>query len=398
MFGNRKKQKSGQIEMLNKPLDQITSADIEALIANEVAESKTIEYKEQLPGNSESEKKEFLADVSSFANVGGGNIVYGIKEKEDDDGKSTGLPEEIVGLVGINIDQEKLRLESSIRDGIGPRIPNIQPLKMVEGIAQGAVIILRIQKSWAAPHMVTFKNTSRFYSRTSNGKYQMDINEIRTAFLQSEILEEKMKKFRDERIKCIKELKSPILYPNSSLVLLHLIPFSFLDPEMRIDISSIDVAENFRSLGTYCNDWRYNADGFLKTNTENPVYLQFFHSGVMEAASPKLIHNENISGVGFEGALINSTESYLGFYERKDVSPPVFLFLSLLNINGIHFNGNQGTPIDRDDVLFPEILIEDFSQNPREFLRPLFNMVWQAGGYGKSHNYDDNGHWIGDRR
>jgi predicted HTH transcriptional regulator len=68
--------------MITKPFDQINHADIIDLLSNLVQEGRTIEYKEDLNFQDNSEKKEFLADVSSFANAGGGDIVFGVREKE----------------------------------------------------------------------------------------------------------------------------------------------------------------------------------------------------------------------------------------------------------------------------------------------------------------------------
>jgi len=68
--------------MIPKPIEAITTADIQSLIDNQVAENRSMEYKEALPGNSDDEKKEFLADLSSFANAGGGDIIYGLVESE----------------------------------------------------------------------------------------------------------------------------------------------------------------------------------------------------------------------------------------------------------------------------------------------------------------------------
>ena len=61
-----------------KSLDKITESDLQELIDNGVAEGKTLDYKEKLSGNSDAEKKEFLYDVSSFANASGGNLIFGI--------------------------------------------------------------------------------------------------------------------------------------------------------------------------------------------------------------------------------------------------------------------------------------------------------------------------------
>ena len=64
------------MSLANRPLESIEAADLQALIENEVAESRTIEYKQSLPGNSRDDRKEFLADVSSFANASGGHLIY----------------------------------------------------------------------------------------------------------------------------------------------------------------------------------------------------------------------------------------------------------------------------------------------------------------------------------
>ena len=58
--------------LTHKPLDQITADDLQALIDAQAPEKRTLDYKATLPGNADADKKEFLADVSSFANAAGG--------------------------------------------------------------------------------------------------------------------------------------------------------------------------------------------------------------------------------------------------------------------------------------------------------------------------------------
>ena len=117
---------------------------------NEVSESKIIEYKEILPENSNSKRKEFLADVSSFANATGGYLIYGIKEE-------SGIPVEVCGLAGINPDAEILRLESMIRDGLKPRITSNISIRKISLKTSNTVIIIHIPRSWVSPHMIKFK-------------------------------------------------------------------------------------------------------------------------------------------------------------------------------------------------------------------------------------------------
>ena len=57
------------------PVDQINESHLCALIENAVAERRTVEYKRELPERHDEAKKEFLADVSPFANANGGDLV-----------------------------------------------------------------------------------------------------------------------------------------------------------------------------------------------------------------------------------------------------------------------------------------------------------------------------------
>jgi len=86
--------------VIQKTFDALGKPDVDALIADSVGESKTLEYKQELPGPKDDDKREFLADVSSFANASGGDIIYGIKVAVDASGKKTGAPDSVVPIVG----------------------------------------------------------------------------------------------------------------------------------------------------------------------------------------------------------------------------------------------------------------------------------------------------------
>ena len=162
--------------MIPKLLDTIVAADLQALIDNEVRESKTIEYKRELPGNADSEKVPFLAAVSSFANTGGGDLLLGVEAEG-------GLPTAFPGLDIPDLDREKLRLEQIVANGLEPRLPRIDlhPVEVADG---QHVVVVRVPKSWTSPHRV--KKNNQFYGRNSAGKYPLDVGELRTAFTLSE--------------------------------------------------------------------------------------------------------------------------------------------------------------------------------------------------------------------
>lgn len=168
----------------NKSLDSINEEDLKLLIENKEQEGKKIEYKAKILANADSEKKEFLYDVSSFANASGGDLIYGMETE-------LGIPTKLSGMTISDLDSEILRLDSIIISGIEPRIPGftIHPIRLK---SQNYVIIIRIPRSWALPHMVKFKNSSKFYSRRSAGKYQLDVSEIGSScsiFLTSNLIE-----------------------------------------------------------------------------------------------------------------------------------------------------------------------------------------------------------------
>src|SRR5215211_901458 len=162
----------------NRVLDLITEADLQSLVENRVREAKVLDYKRALPDKLERQKREFLYDVSSFANASGGDLIFGVTEID-------GVASEISGLESGNVDEDILRLESIIRDGIEPRIPGLG-IRAVSLQTTKVVLIVRIPKSFASPHVVKYDGTFKFYSRTSAGKYQIDVAELRTLFALSE--------------------------------------------------------------------------------------------------------------------------------------------------------------------------------------------------------------------
>ena len=62
--------------MLPAQLDSIDEGHLNALVADGVRESRSLEFKAKLVWGTESEKKEFLADVSAFANGAGGDLIW----------------------------------------------------------------------------------------------------------------------------------------------------------------------------------------------------------------------------------------------------------------------------------------------------------------------------------
>jgi predicted HTH transcriptional regulator len=386
--------------MINKAIKAIGKEDIQALVENAVSESRTLEYKEQLPGKTDSDKYEFLKDVSSFANASGGDILYGIREKREH-GKPTGIPEAIEGL-NINADAEILRLENILRDGLAPRLSNVQIVPFT-GFKNGPVILIRVGKSGLSPHMIA-KRESRFFSRNNAGTYSLDVVEIRSAFALSESLPDKIRRFRDDRVAKIIADETPVKLSASSRVVLHVLPIAALDPGTQIDTGLL-TGRIEPGLNCRINDYRHNFDGYLMFH-HSPIevlsegYVQVFRNGAIEAVDSSIIRpnidDKLISGNYLEGKVSTALDNYLKLEEELELQPPLFVMLTLLGVSGckMYTGGiNDETPIDRDSLFLPDIIVEAYGSRAVNLLQPAFDALWQACGFERSLSYDKAGNW-----
>ena len=396
--------------MIQKRIDQIEVDDLQGLVENGVREGKSMEYKQQLPGATDADKKEFLADISSFANASGGTVVFGVIEGRDANGKASGVPESIAGLANVNADTEVRRLEQMIRDGLEPRIPGIG-LKAIDGFPDGPVIVIQIPQSWAAPHMVAFKSSPRFFSRTSAGKSPLNVPEIRAAFIQSESLPQRIREFRSERLGLISAGETPVaLYENAPVIILHLIPISaFLNPP-NLDVAGIMQSNfHFPPLGLSGFSYRLNSDGFVsfsggRTSRDfQAAYSQLFRNGIVEGVNAELVSGNDegkyFQSVAFEERIIQTVRHYLDLMRRLQLESSFVVMLSLLGVQGCfmytspRYNFGERHSIEKRNLILPDILVNEQPTDSASMMRPIFDMVWQACGYPRSLNYDEQGNW-----
>jgi hypothetical protein len=388
---------------LNRPLESIQESDLQALLDNQVPEGKSLEYKQILPAASDSDRKEFLADASSFANAAGGHLIYGIAE-------SSGVPTELCGLDASDPDAEIRRLESMIQDGIAPRIPGIST-RAIALVTSRIVIVIQIPRSFASPHMVTFKGYSRFYSRNSAGKYPLDVTELRTAFALSETTSERIRDFRLERLARVVSGETPAPLKEGAKIVLHVIPLSAFEPGTKFDLHSIG-SNPIRVEPMYTTSWghRFNFDGVLSysASPQSPFshsYLQVFRNGIIEAVEARLLEDRDgervIPSIAYEKELLKALPRFLSIQKELRVDPPLFIMLTLAGVKGytmavdrFPFLMESSHPIDRDTLQVPEVMIERFDIDPAEVMRPAFDAVWNATGFPRSMNYDEGGKWV----
>lgn len=390
------------MSLMHMPLDKITEQDLLALVENKVTESKYIEYKVALPGKADRDKREFLADVTSFANASGGDIIFGIREEG-------GVPIEICGLKQINIDRETARLENIIRDGISPRITGKQ-IRAIELQNGAVIIILRIMRSWALPHMVVFQRDFRFYTRNTNGKHAMDVSEIRAAITLSETMMERIRNFRLTRLSMITSGEAPLHLPYKTVIVLHIVPLNAFDPSIQVDLKKAqEKAQLLRPIYGGIDGARYNADGFLVYDATSDgkiyAYTQVFRNGIIESTNTYILakNSKIIPSTILEENLIISVGDYINFLNISGVGAPILIMVSMLGVRGLKMGVDHhrfyvhNTTIDRDDIIIPEVLVEKLDLEPDVILKPILDVIWNAAGWPGSIYYKD-GKWVGNSR
>jgi hypothetical protein len=242
-----------------KPPTQLTEADLLDLIGNE-REGKSIDYKRDSVGLTENDRKEFLYDASSFANTQGGYLVFGMEEAK-------GLPTKLVGVSNADPDKEIVRLEQMLRAGVRPAIAGVSTAA-IRLAAGGAAIVIRLPKSWNPPHQVTFQAVFRFYAHDSNGKYQIDIDELRAVFSLSATVADKVRNFRIERLARIEGGDTPVALLDGGALVLHVVPFSAVGMTTTFPMQQAAANPNqFPTLlDTYARRYQINFDGLTVTS------------------------------------------------------------------------------------------------------------------------------------
>lgn len=378
--------------MLPTDWSKVDKDTIERLITNAVPESTTLEYKEQLIVSNDAQKKEFLADVSSFANASGGDLVFGISEARDADGRPTNVPSAAVGLAGVG-EPDKVRLESMIMDGIDPRMS--VRMKLVPGFANGSVLVVRVARGWAGPHMVTFQNISRFYSRNSAGKFQLDVHQLRASFAQAEALPERLRSLRIERMGRIMAGDAPGNIGEQQAVILHLVPYAAFDASFGVDVRAAKDGR-LRPLGATSWSSRYNLDGLVATVRGSSDYTQIFRNGVLEAVCTLGVAAAFSAG-GVEQYVREELPSLRDLVHALGAPPPLALMLTIVNVHArkielqsssVMFPGTEYVA-DRNELLLPMVVLETDTQDLHRALQTPFDAMWQAFGVENSPSYRD---------
>lgn len=395
-----------------KPFDQLESEDILGLIPG-VAESRRIDYKSVIPGDTEREVRSLLVDVCALANAAGGYLVYGISEERDDEGASTGIPKSIVGVGSLNEDRVLLDLQQRINQGVEPRVIGHRArfVKVSEGVM---VLVVYVPMSLLSPHRVTYRGARDFYIRHDRGNQLMDMMEIRHAVLDVAGLPQRVEEHRRLRVSRILAGETPIqLLPDCAVFILHVIPLARFTDAVTLDVTEVKPRA-MESIKVHATRSRLNADGFLfygGIDSEHECgYVQLFRDGVLEfcathADQPREHHGiPSLASQWQEEGFLASLAKGLELLSELGKEPPLYVGLTLARVRGAamarpqrfsRFEGSDRIAFDKDVIFAPTVVVQSAAEAPAHILRPAFDAVWQASGFPRSPYYDEDGNWVG---
>lgn len=381
--------------MITKQLKDVNEGDLQRLIAIARPEDRNIEYKERVPSAQDSEKVPWLLKpVCSLANSDGGDLILGMAAEG-------GLPKSIKGDLHPTEDEVKLRLLGMIETGIEPKVRGVDvaPIGLSSG---GFAYVVRVQKSWSAPHRVRGNRT--FFLRTSAGAQEMDIPQIRQAFLLADSVEQRMRDFRASRLSLIAANDATVVLSDGMKAVFHVCPLSaFLTSEL-LDSEATHKA-CFDHLSTRPGSIQdlLNLEGaaiyYPSAGGRAPAaYTQFFRSGAIETVT-----SYQDPGPGaqrdFEKACVNTLNGAIKAYRQLSIDAPLFVSASLLNARGCQLGIpdalRPAKPFRRDWVIAPAVRLDELPAEPRKVVKPVFDPIWHEADAPGTPYCNDEGEWTG---
>lgn len=381
----------------DKPIEAVIEDDLKALLWSGTQDPRLVEFRTHFPPTTNTGRRDFLNEVASFANATGGHIFFGVKAG---DLEPMGLPKEMVkDAMGW--------LEQAALNGISPRIPGLR-FRLIELRNNNAVLMIRIPRTWAGPHMVTFRDANQFYSRDTKGRCLLNVEDLRSAFALSESCREKMRSFRMDRVSTILNRELSVRLSDGPKTVLHILPVASFRAGFNIDLARLEAgdAQIARPMAARGLIHHYNFDGMITFSSMEKYaysYVQAFRNGCMEATESLLLEPRDgrkfiPSGI-FEKEIIGCGGRLLALLHHLRIEPPYVVMLSFLGVRGYSmFVGSMrwqsnAHHIERDHLFLDEVIIDDVTQDFARAIRPIFDQVWNSCGWAKSLNYDPEGNW-----
>ncbi|WP_339078193.1 ATP-binding protein (plasmid) [Acetobacter sp. AC2005] len=368
--------------MLTRALNEITLADLQALIDNQAPESRRLEYKRDLWPRNKDGNKEFLKDISAFANSQGGDLIVGIEEVE-------GQPNALVGIEVDDTGAETLVLEERLQSGLEPRLSGVRPRWLT--LENGKhILIIRVPDSLSGPHRIL--STSQFYARRNGGAYPMDTHELRDAFIGGERLHERLRAIHhaDQNISHRQEL--PFAVSSDPSAVISVIPLDIFRGARDLDITVEESVVPPIPQGNSGASWNIILEGVLWSvgQSPHPAFALTHRQGRFDGfwtigGMREVAKNEKMLLAfpdSFKNGLYSNAFGAQTRLRQYGVYGPWLVMVSLVNIKGSQIPRDTQTldiepPLRRTTAYLGEIMTETITEDT---LQPLLSAFQRTYG------------------
>lgn len=216
------------------------------------------------------------------------------------------------------------------------------------------------------------------------------------------------------RIRLLSTNRNHMALANGPKIFLHLVPLG--TEQFSLDRYSQQLDDSIKSLhlllDQYAHYHRINIDGFLGYSTSGQVksdivsYYQVFWDGSIEFCNASYLNGiqpnssemPTISLPLFEFHFVNSLKRAISFLQKNQIPLPVRLYLAVIGAQGYtavasRHSWPEHNFIDRNELFFDPVTLDDWEADLGQSLRPLFDQLWNAGNFVRSFSYDESGDW-----
>ena len=230
-------------------------------------------------------------------------------------------------------------------------------------------------------------------------------------------LSDRIRDFRFDRIAKIAANDAPVPLLDAHALTLHVIPFSAFDMRLRLPLDPKDRLYSVfpPMLSTYPSNFRINVDGLLTLYNpegnakQQRAYVQVFHTGIVEAVTSSFLEGTRtpqgpgrLTALKAEACIVKYSHSYLTALVTLGCAPPFAVLVNLIGVKDVPYSFTMGNSLfedeagvlDRDQLHFQEVIIEDVQPNPYEYakqLRPLLDQMANAAGRAATPSFDGSG-------
>lgn len=379
------------LKVNGKSLLECNEEELKILIDNlDYRENEFIDYKKtfsflEIGKNKKSEydakKIEFKVDVCSFANAGGGYLIFGVSD-------TNGCASELIGVDIPNDNTDKFELDRrNDLIGIEPKMPYLK-FNFVKLENCKYVVIIYIKHDNFGPYVyVENERNYRIYKRVGNGKKTVSYSELKNMFNQSQSLEKEIYNYRTERINYYHSLSEKSDDKYSKFVLFHIIPEAFTDSSYNKNVFVLEKNDKIMFSSIFstlnCNEYSVPCADGLKFITNTRVNLKdegyVNNNGVIECfidVNRIIFPNSGFQRMEIWDIINKIYNNYAEICKNIWNNEKIFLCISIVGCKGMcsklckveNYMQYIGT-IDRDKVICSPVIVEDISdKNESEVL------------------------------